>query len=72
MRLNLKLFRVAQCLTQAEMAYKMGCSRMTYNRIENGESEGKEYNWNELKREFNLKEYEINKLKHKERRLKNA
>lgn len=54
MRLNLKIFRVKQHLTQQELADITGISVATYNLIENGKRRGSQGFWERLQSEFDL------------------
>lgn len=51
-RTNLKLFRVAQKMTQAEFAEKIGCNRGTYAAIEKGTRNGLAGFWLKLQAAF--------------------
>ena len=51
-RTNLKLFRVAQKMTQAEFAEKIGCNRGTYAAIEKGSRNGRTGFWLKLQKVF--------------------
>ncbi len=62
-RTNLKIFRIKHCLTQEEMAQKIGCIRPTYSAIENGKREGRKAFWNDLQLAFALTDEEICELK---------
>lgn len=59
MRMNLKLFRVKQNLTQSEMSDKIGCCRVRYSAIENGSRNGRQDFWNALQKAFNVPESEM-------------
>ena len=52
MRKNLKLLRIENDLTQAEMAARLGVTRTTYCNIENGKSKGSITFWLCVKRVF--------------------
>ncbi len=52
MRKNLKLLRVENDLTQADMATRLGVTRTTYCNIENGKSKGSMTFWLAVKRAF--------------------
>lgn len=54
MRMELKVFRIKQKLTQQEMAAKTGVSVPQYNLIENGNRRGSQAFWLNLQKEFNL------------------
>lgn len=62
MRTNLKVFRVAHKLTQAEMADRIGVSRVTYNVVERGERGGSHYFWANLKFAFDVPDAEMYNL----------
>ena len=59
MRTNLKVFRVAHKLTQAEMAERLGVSRATYVYIERGARSGTIDVWSTLQRVFNVPDAEM-------------
>ena len=52
MRVNLKLLRVKHNLTQGEMADRLGVSRVTYCKVENGKTNGSGTFWLAVSREF--------------------
>ena len=52
MRINLKLARTRKRLTQEKAAFLTGVSRVTYNRVENGTSDGTVEFWQAIKRLF--------------------
>lgn len=52
MRMKLKLLRVENGFTQAQMALRLGVSRTTYCNIENGRSKGTITFWLGVKRAF--------------------
>lgn len=52
MRKNLKMLRVENDFTQAEMAMRLGVTRTTYCKIENGKSNGSMTFWLGVKRAF--------------------
>lgn len=54
MRMNLKLFRVSQKLSQDEMARKVGMSRTHYCNVENGKSDPHTKFWESLQSAFDL------------------
>lgn len=62
MRINLKLFRVKNKLTQAEMADKIGVSRQVYANVENGKNGGSTDFWGNLQRAFNIADEEMYSL----------
>lgn len=59
MRINLKVLRIRNKLTQDEMAYKCGVSRATYSRIEKGKINGKPTFWAKIQREFNVSDCDM-------------
>ncbi len=59
MRHELKVFRVKQNLNQEQMADKLGVSKGTYSRIENGKMRGSQAFWLKLQSEFNLEGGEV-------------
>ena len=59
MRTNLKVLRVKQHLTQAEIATKLGVSYATYNLIEQGKRKGSNEFWANLQKAFNLSDAEM-------------
>jgi DNA-binding XRE family transcriptional regulator len=64
MRLELKVFRFKQGLSQADLAHVTGVSVSTYNLIENGKRRGSEDFWLRLKNEFNLTGEDIFNMQH--------
>lgn len=58
-RKNLKLFRIKTELSQAQMSEKLGCSRATYNAIENGIRCGNMSFWHKLQDVFKLPDSEM-------------
>lgn len=52
MRLNLRLLRVKNGLTQDQMAERLGVTRSTYCNIENGKSDGRGVFWMTVEKEF--------------------
>lgn len=62
-RTNLKLFRVAHNLSQAEMAAKIGYTRASYTAIEAGKREGRDAFWNALQKAFNIDDADMWALK---------
>ena len=54
MRTELKLFRVANHLTQEKMAERIGTSRTNYRAVESGERKGNADFWLDLQKEFNI------------------
>lgn len=63
MRHNLYMLRHSKKFTQAQMADKIGCTRCTYAAIEKGTRNGREAFWKDLKKAFDLLDYEIAKFK---------
>lgn len=63
MRKNLKVFRVKQGLTQAEMAALLDYTGSLYSMVESGKRTGTQYFWLNLKAAFNLSENEIENLR---------
>lgn len=61
-RLNLKLLRVKQGLSQKEFAEKLETSITTYNYIESGRRFGNLEFWNNLQKTFNIPDEEMFKL----------
>lgn len=59
MRTNLKVLRVKQHLTQAEIATKLGVSYATYNLIEQGKRKGSTEFWQRIQTLFNLSDAEM-------------
>ena len=66
MRTNLKLLRVKHKLTQAEMAEKIGCTRVTYASIESGTRNGRQFFWVSLQKAFNIPDADMWELKKKD------
>ncbi len=65
-RINLKLFRVKQKLSQQEMAERLKVGRSTYIDIENGKRDGSIRFFNQLQDEFQLTDDEVWNLTKKE------
>ena len=59
MRTELKKFRVGQHLNQADMAKKIGVSRVTYAFVENGKRSGNADFWGTLQKVFNVPDEEM-------------
>lgn len=59
MRMNLKLLRVSNRLTQDEMASKLGCARCTYAAIEGGTRTGGASFWKMVQLVFNVPDEEM-------------
>lgn len=66
MRMNLKLFRVSQNLSQQEMAEKVGTTRTNYCLIENGKTSPYTAFWDNLQKVFNLSDSKKGELMHNE------
>lgn len=62
MRINLKVFRVKNKLTQAEIAEKVGVSRQVYANIEKGRNGGSTEFWGNLQRAFGIADEEMYSL----------
>lgn len=62
MRKELKLVRVENDLTQAQMAKKLGIALSTYNLIENGKRGGNKELWIKLKNTFNVSDERMWKI----------
>lgn len=62
-RLQLRVFRVFQKLSQAGMAARLGCKRAIYGHIECGRTSGSPEFWATLQKEFDLTDAEIEELK---------
>lgn len=62
-RLNLKIFRIQQKMTQAEFAEKIGCNRGTYAAIEKGNRNGIHKFWFNLQHAFNISDADMWALK---------
>lgn len=60
---NLKLFRIALDLSQAEIAEKLNISRSYYGFIESGRQKGSVKFWRALKSVFKLTDKQIKELK---------
>lgn len=58
-RINLKLFRVKNKLSQEEMAQRIGCIRSTYAAIENGKRTGRQHFWREFQRAFSIPDEDL-------------
>lgn len=62
MRNGLYMFRHGMRLSQAEMAKKIGCNRVTYAAIESGKRDGRMTFWNALKSAFGISDTDIGGL----------
>lgn len=62
MRHELYLFRHNMRLSQAEMAAKIGCNRVTYAAIEKGTRNGRVTFWNDLQKAFEIPDEKIGGL----------
>ncbi|MGN0804389.1 MAG: helix-turn-helix transcriptional regulator [Candidatus Coproplasma sp.] len=58
-RIELRVFRVKQHMTQAQFAEKIGCSRTHYALIEQGNRNGTQDFWNKLQAAFNIADAEM-------------
>ena len=65
-RLNLKVFRVEQKLSQEQMAGRLGIHRSTYAMIERGERNGNPDTWHKLQDVFNVPDADMWRLMQKE------
>lgn len=61
-RINLKIFRIKNLLTQEQMAKKIGLSRNSYLMLESGKRDFKISTLKKFKKAFNLTEDEMIKL----------
>lgn len=59
MRINLKVFRIKQHMTQKEISARLGYSRATYAAIENGVRNGRYYFWADLQAAFDVTDAEM-------------
>ena len=59
MRVNLKVFRIKNHLSQTEMGEKIGCTRATYASIENGSRAGRQEFWKAMQAAFDLPDSEM-------------
>lgn len=59
MRRNLKIFRIKERLSQAEISERIGCSRATYAAIESGSRCGRMRFWHDLQSAFDLPDSEM-------------
>ena len=59
MRLELKVFRTEQQLTQSDMAHITGVSVSTYHLIEKGDRRGSQEFWERLQNEFELEDGKV-------------
>ena len=59
MRINLKIFRIKNKLTQQEISDTLGCSLATYSAIERGDRNGRPTFWNSLQTAFNIPSAEM-------------
>lgn len=58
-RTNLKVFRVKNNLTQAEIAQLIGVDRQVFASVESGRCEGRQKFWEALQKTFKLSPEEI-------------
>lgn len=63
MRLNLKIFRVGQNLTQQKLANLLDVSRAYYGFVEAGKQQGSAQFWENLKCVYRLSDEQVNELK---------
>jgi len=61
-RLQLKMFRVSQYLSQKQIAERLNYSVSQYSLIERGYRDGSQEFWNTLQREFNIADSEMWRL----------
>lgn len=66
-RHNLYLFRCDKRLTQAEMAEKIGVSRITYANVEKGKRDGTIEFWNKFQKAFDVPDTDMWKYQKKEK-----
>lgn len=59
MRLNLKLLRVKNKMSQEEFSEVLNMKRMTYANIESGRSRGSEDFWRSVQKTFNIPDAEM-------------
>lgn len=69
-RLQLKVFRVSNGLTQQEMADKLGCTRSRYVGIEAGRRDGGQDFWEALQKAFEIENEKMWELMNKEEKKK--
>ena len=62
MRIELKLLRVKNQLTQQQLAEKLGVSYATYNLIERGQRKGSTEVWTKIQQLFNISDADMWKL----------
>lgn len=72
MRTELKVLRVKNHLTQAEMAEKIGVTRVNYSAIEQGRNNGSLDFWDKLQAAFSIPDAEMYNLIKPEKRVKDA
>lgn len=59
MRTNLKVFRVKNNLTQAQIAERIGCQRATYIAVEKGRRNGSQTFWIKFQKAFSIPDAEL-------------
>lgn len=59
MRMNLKVLRVKNHLTQEQMADEIGVGRQTYAAVEQGKQRGGEYFWETVQSRFEVPDSEM-------------
>ena len=67
-RRNLKMFRVENGMTQAQMAAKIGVSRSTYSEVESGKRACSNQFMDKLQSAFNIPDHEMWKYARLERK----
>ena len=68
-RNNLYILRCKHQLTQAEIAAKIGVSRLTYSYVEQGERSGNQAFWEAIQRIFNVPDEEMYSLQKVEQEM---
>lgn len=58
-RTNLKVLRVRNNLSQQEMAERLGCTRATYQAVENGQRTGSQRFWTAVHDKFMIPDCEM-------------
>lgn len=58
-RLNLKIFRIRQNMTQDDMARRIGCDRATYSAVETGARNPSVEFFMDLQKAFNVPDEEM-------------
>lgn len=62
MRVNLKVLRVKNGLTQEQMAERCGVHKDSYNKIEQGKRDGKQTFWTKVQGEFGVNDSDMYSL----------